>query len=100
MIIARRYLSLVATFVLACVLLAPSSSVAAEFNLQTASFAEINKAFDAGALTSEKLVSLCLARIKAYDQTRPKLNAVIPLNPNALEITRALHPPRKTTSPR
>ncbi len=100
MIIARRYLSLVATFVLACVLLAPSSSVAAEFNLQTASFAEINKAFDAGALTSEKLVSLCLARIKAYDQTGPKLNAVIAVNPKALEIARALDAERKTKGPR
>src|SRR5258708_19082452 len=100
MIIARRYLSLVATFVLACVLLAPSSSVAAEFNLQTASFAEINKAFDAGALTSEKLVSLCLARIKAYDETGPKINAVIAVNPNALESARALDAERKTKGPR
>ncbi len=39
------------------------------FELTTATIAEINAAFDAGALTSERLVELCLARIEAYEQT-------------------------------
>jgi len=74
--------------------------VAAEFNLQTASIADINQAFSAGALTSEKLVELCLARIKAYDQQGPRLNAVIAVNPHALEIARALDVERKAKGAR
>ena len=68
---------------------------AAQFELTTASVADINAAFSAGALTSEKLTQLYLARIAAYDQAGPKLNAVILLNPKALEEARALDPERK-----
>ena len=70
---------------------------AAEFDLQTATIADINAAFDAGALTSEQLTRLCLARIAAYE---PKLHAVITLNPNAIEIARALDAERKAKGPR
>ena len=38
------------------------------FNLGTATIADINTAFDAGILTSERLVELYLRRIEAYDQ--------------------------------
>lgn len=55
---------------------------------------------DAGALTSEKLVGLYLARINAYDKTGPKINAVITLNPNALATARALDVERKEKGPR
>jgi Asp-tRNA(Asn)/Glu-tRNA(Gln) amidotransferase A subunit family amidase len=65
-------------------------SPAAEFVLTQAGVREINAAFDAGALTSEKLVSLYLARIDAYDQQGPKLNAVIHRNERALAEARAL----------
>ena len=50
-------------------------------DLTSASIAEINAAFEAGTLTSEKLVELCLARIEAYDAKGPKLNAIIALHP-------------------
>jgi amidase len=73
---------------------------AAQFDLATASIADINAAFDSGALTSEKLVQLYLARIEAYDQKGPALNAIITLNPKALEIARALDAERKTKGPR
>jgi amidase len=63
---------------------------AATFNLETASVADIQAAVDAGALTYEKLVSLYLARIAAYDQKGPAINTVITLNPKALETARAL----------
>src|SRR5882724_8083810 len=75
---------------------APVSS-AAKFDLQTATIEEINAAFDSGALTSEKLVQLCLARINAYE---PKLHAVITLNPKALEEARALDAERKSKGKR
>src|SRR5262245_2855735 len=71
-----------------------------EFNLQTATIEDINRAFDAGALTSEKLVQLYLNRIAAYDKKGPNINAIITLQPKALEIARALDAERKTKGPR
>ena len=62
--------------------------------------ADINQAFDAGALTSEKLVQLCLARIQAYDRQGPSLRAVLTLNPRALDTARALDAERRTKGPR
>jgi amidase len=41
-------------------------------------------------LNSEKLVQLSLARIAAYDAAGPKLNAVMLLNPEAVETARSL----------
>lgn len=72
----------------------------AELDLSTATIAEINAAFDSGALTSEKLVSLYLARIEAYDQKGPALNTVINLAKNALDQARALDAERKEKGPR
>jgi len=70
------------------------------FDLQTATIADVNAAFDAGALTSERLVALYLARIAAYDKQGPNINAVITLNPAALETARALDAERRATGPR
>jgi len=75
----------------------PSANhVTTTFDLQTATVADINAAMDAGALSSEKLVSLYLNRIEAYDKKGPKINSVITLNPRALEEARALDVERKT----
>lgn len=78
------------------VLLALSINAAGEtFELTTATIEDINKAFDAGALNSEQLVELSLARIAAYDEAGPKLNAVMLLNPNAIERARVLDAERR-----
>lgn len=69
-------------------------------DFDSATIAELNAAFDSGALTSEKLVQMCLARIRAYDHQGPALNAVMALNPKALETARALDAERKTKGPR
>jgi Asp-tRNA(Asn)/Glu-tRNA(Gln) amidotransferase A subunit family amidase len=76
------------------------STRSAMFDLQTATLEDIHKAFDAGALTSEKLVGLYLARIEAYDKKGPGINAVITLNPAALETARKLDLERKAKGPR
>lgn len=76
------------------------TATAAEFDLSKATVADINAAFDAGALTSEKLVELYLARIEAYDKTGPAINSIINLNPRALEEARALDAERATKGPR
>jgi amidase len=73
---------------------------AAQFDLSKATIADINAAFDAGALNSEKLVQLYLARIEAYDKQGPALNSIINLNPRALEEARALDKERKEKGPR
>ena len=73
---------------------------AAEFDLTDATIVEINSAIDAGELSSEKIVELYLARIEAYDQQGPKLNAVLTLNPNALERARELDRERENSGRR
>jgi len=75
--------------------LASPSLRSAELNLATATVADLNAAFKSGALTSEKLVGLYLARIDAYDKKGPTINAVITLNPKALDEAKALDAERK-----
>jgi amidase len=67
---------------------------AATINIETATIADIDKAF-AGGLTSEALVSAYLKRIEAYDKKGPRINAVITLNPRALAAAKALDAERK-----
>jgi len=84
------------------VFLTVSSSplVAKTFTLESATIADINAAFEAGALTSEKLVQLYLNRIEAYDQKGPRLNSIITLSPKALERARELDAERRQSGPR
>ena len=69
-------------------------------DLSNATISDINDAFDEGTLTSERLVELYLARIEAYENKGPRLNALITLNKNALEIARGLDEERRATGPR
>ncbi|MBK7552105.1 MAG: amidase [Syntrophaceae bacterium] len=62
----------------------------ATFTLAEATIADVHKAFKSGELTAKKLVEMYLKRIEAYDQKGPKLNAVIYVNPRALEEAAAL----------
>ncbi len=68
--------------------------------LHEATIPEIQKAMEQGKLTSEKLVSLYLARIAAYDKQGPALNSIITLNTEALAVARALDEERKTKGAR
>ncbi len=82
------------------VLSSPTIAQNATLELSTATIAEINAAFDAGALSAEQLVEHCLARIEAYDAAGPKLNAVLTLNPHAKETARSLDAERHARGPR
>jgi amidase len=53
-----------------------------------------------GTVTSKQLVEAYLARIRAYDQAGPRINAFIALNPRALETASALDEERRTKGPR
>ncbi|MDB5986649.1 MAG: glutamyl-tRNA amidotransferase [Nevskia sp.] len=68
---------------------------AATLNLETATIADLDAAFASGKVTSEQLVSLYLKRIAAYDKKGPAINAVITLNPKALDEAKALDAERK-----
>jgi amidase len=80
---------------LAVLLAAFSSLPATAVSLETATIPELQAAMARGALTSEKLVRLSLARAAAYDDVGPKLNAFILINPRALDEARALDAERK-----
>src|SRR5262245_23460190 len=82
--------------VAATVVLALAPAFAKTNDVDSATIAERNAAFDAGTLTSEKLVQMCLARIAAYDRKGPSLRAVMTLNPKALEEARTLDAERKS----
>ena len=81
-------------------LLACSRAPAAEVDYTSATIAEIDLAFSAGTLNSEKLTRMCLARVEAFDKKGPNLNAVITLNPKALDDAIALDKEFKEKGPR
>jgi amidase len=68
---------------------------AAELDLTSATIADLQAAMAKGTLTSEKLTGLYLARVAAFDKSGPAINAVITLNPKAIEVAKALDAERK-----
>lgn len=70
------------------------------FDVMEKSIAELQEAMTSGAVTSRELVAAYLARIEAYDRQGPKLNALIFLNPHALEAADALDKERAAKGPR
>jgi Asp-tRNA(Asn)/Glu-tRNA(Gln) amidotransferase A subunit family amidase len=79
---------------------APPVATAAGFDVTEKSIAELQDAITRGAVTSRQLVDGYLARIEAYDQAGPALNAFISLNPRALETADALDRERRERGPR
>ena len=94
---AERVLRFIAIALLLCT---PAGLAAQSLDFDAATIADLNAAFARGALTSERLVQLCLARIDAYDRKGPALRAIITLNPKAIETARALDAERKGKGPR
>ena len=91
-----RHAAKIAATALLAVLLGTAAPVAAkDIPFDQATIAQLDAAMANGSLTSEKLVQMCLDRIKAYDRQGPKLHAVMALNPKALDEARALDAERK-----
>ena len=63
----------------------PGERAPVEFDVVEASIAEIHDAMQEGRLTARQLVEAYLARIEAYDKRGPALNAIVEVNPRALE---------------
>ena len=78
----------------------PLASHAKTLDVETATIADLDAAFAAGKLTSEQFVGMYLKRIAAYDKQGPPINAVITLNPKAMETAKALDKERKAKGPR
>ncbi len=65
------------------------------FEVVDASIADLQTAMASGTVTAHDLVALYQARIRAYDHEGPRLNAMIALNPRALDIADALDRERR-----
>jgi amidase len=81
-----------------CLLLAACAPEPA--NIEEASIAELHDQMQRGELSSEQLVNWYLDRIEAIDRSGPRLNSIIELNPDALQIARALDEEWKESGPR
>ncbi len=55
------------------------------FDVLDATIADIHAAYQTGALSARQLIEMYLGRIDAYDQAGPRINALITVNPDALE---------------
>jgi Asp-tRNA(Asn)/Glu-tRNA(Gln) amidotransferase A subunit family amidase len=68
---------------------------AAGYDACEKTIAQLQADMGAGRTTSAELVQFYLSRIAAYDQAGPRLNAVIALNPRAMDQGRALDDERR-----
>ncbi|MEO8383720.1 MAG: amidase [Betaproteobacteria bacterium] len=80
--------------------MAASTTSTRAFNIVDASVADLQAAMQSGKTTSQKLVKLYLARIRAIDKAGPRINSIIELNPDALAIAKALDTERKAKGTR
>jgi len=70
------------------------------FDVTEKSVEDLQAAMARGAVTSRQLVDAYLARIAAYDQRGPRINAFVTLNPRARETADALDRERAAKGPR
>jgi len=70
------------------------------FELDELSIADLQKGLSSGKFTVRSLTEKYLARITAIDKHGPAVNAVIQINPDALQIADALDKERRTAKPR
>ena len=59
--------------------------VTKEFRIQETTIAEVHAAYESECLTARKLVEMYFNRIAALDKSGPEINALISLNPRALD---------------
>jgi len=78
----------------------PPALTGQDIPLSEATIADLNRAFEDGSFTSESLIRMYLDRIEAFDRAGPELNAILWLNPRALETAVALDRERRERGPR
>jgi amidase len=78
----------------------PQSWPGDRFDVMEKTIAELQTAMQAGTVTARDLVEIYLARIEAYDRRGPAINAIVSLNPRALDEASALDRERAQRGPR
>jgi amidase len=78
----------------------PAAPPPPAYDVMEKTIAELQAAMTRGETTSKDLVTAYLARIAAYDRSGPALNALITVNPRALEAADALDRERASKGPR
>lgn len=78
----------------------PASGIVPEFELDEVTVAALQTGMEAGKFTARSITEKYLARIDAIDKHGPAVNSVIELNPDALDIAKALDRERKERGPR
>ena len=68
----------------------PPPAAVDHFEVHEQSILDLQAAMQSGRVTSRRLVESYLARIQAYDQAGPRLNAIVMINPRAREHADAL----------
>jgi amidase len=71
-----------------------------DFELDEITIADLQKSFQSGQYSSRSVTEKYLARMQEIDKAGPKVNSVIEVNPDALQIADALDLERKSTGPR
>jgi amidase len=71
-----------------------------DFELDEITIDDLQKAFQSGQYSSRSLAEKYLQRMAEIDQAGPKINSVIELNPDALQIGEARDAERKSNQPR
>jgi amidase len=74
-----------ASILAATSLTAAQQKPTARFQIEEATIPQIHATFKSGTLTCRTLVEQYLARIEAFDKRGPRLNAIVVVNPRALE---------------
>ncbi len=78
---------------------APFTQDTASASIEEVTIAQLEAQFAAGTLTSVSLVNMYLARITALDQSGPRLNSILQLNPDAGTIAQQLDMQRQAGQP-
>jgi amidase len=79
---------------------AEAAAEAAPTNLEEATIAELQAAMESGDLSAVELVDFYIRRIETLDQSGPKVNSVLELNPQARQIAKNRDRERRDTGPR
>jgi amidase len=77
-----------------------SNVIPREFELDELTIDDLQQAMQSGKYSSRSLTEKYLARIQDIDKAGPRINSVIEVNPEALEIAEALDRERKDKGPR
>ena len=84
----------------ATLLMATLAAATPPFEVSEAGITDLQVALASGRVTSRQLVTAYQARIAAYDQAGPRLNAIVTANPDALAQADALDRERREKGPR